>query len=219
MDVRMEVPSLLNPPGPPRSPGLHLSTVIRVIAVENKALDSKWVDNLDLVDTAAEGWWESLDPASQVRMGIGMAWEDWYVRTQLPEVVHQPGELHLQGVYMTPDGESLETIVRETSSELGLVLHEVKTTSKSIRNFDLKAQFLWLAQMKAYCKAMGTCRAVLHVLFLYGDYSRPFTQIPVRYHVTFTQLEIDDNWEMVQSYIRHRRQQSAEDVMRDTTEA
>lgn len=219
MRIDTELVTLRDPGGPPRSEGLHLSSVIRLIAVENGALDRKWVDHTELVDIATPGWWESLDSDAQVRMAIGMAWEDWYVRTQLPEVTHQPGELFLEGVYMTPDGESLETILTHQSEALGLVLHEVKTTSKSLNNFDIWSQYLWLTQVKSYCKAMGTLSAVMHVLFLYGDYSRPFSQVCRRYRLTFTQLELDDNWDVVQSFIRHKRQQQAENLMRDTEQA
>lgn len=222
MQVEILTPTLLEPTGLPRSVGVHVSNVIRVIGVQNGSLKPEYVESLDLVDREAEGWWESLDETVKIRMSIGMAWEQWYVQTQLPHVVHQPGEMELEGLYMTHDGEALETIITERKQQMVIALHEVKTTSKSLNTVGqepetaMKTQYLWLAQTKAYCKGLGALLAYVHVLFLCGDYSYPIKQQVRVYRITFTQAEIDDNWEVLTTYVRHYQQQKAEDLMRDT---
>lgn len=220
MEVEVLAPTLTEPIGLPRSEGIHVSNIIRVIAVLNKSLKPQYVESLDLVDRSSVNWWETLDEPTKIRMAIGMAWEEWYVRTQLPNVVHQPGEMCVEGVYMTHDGESLETVMSERGDDQTiLALHEVKTTSKSINTVgNLKSQYIWLSQMKAYCKGLGTTHAYLHVLYLQGDYGYPRQQMLRVYRVTFTQAEIDENWAILTSYVRHVQQQQAEDMMKDTIE-
>lgn len=218
MEVEILAPPIIEPVGLPRSDGIHVSNIIRVIAVLNKSLKPQYVESLDLVDRSSENWWETLDEPVKIRMAIGMAWEEWYVRTQLPNVVGQPGEMCVEGIYMTHDGESLETIMSERGhDQTVLALHEVKTTSKSINTVgNLKSQYIWLSQMKAYCKGLGTIHANLHVLYLQGDYSYPRQQMLRVYRVTFTQAEIDENWQILTSFVRHKQAQLHEDMMRDT---
>lgn len=207
------------PTGPPRSEGYHLSKVLRNIAVENKVLDPKWLEDFSLVevDVDQEGWWAALEQPTQLRMAIGLAWEQWYF-PKLEGIVYQPGEMEVAGVYMTHDGESLDAIVSPVGTRHHyLGLHECKTTSKSTKTVgDLSTQWLLLAQTKGYCKGLKTCVAYIHMLFLYGDYSYPMTPQLKIWKVTFTQAEIDDNWEVVIGYIRHRQQQEREDLMKDT---
>lgn len=207
------VVELVSPGGPPRSDGVHLSKVIRAMALESKILDEKWGNDLSLdeVSSHGDGWWASLDRDSQVRMAIGMAWEEWYAPNQLQDVAYHPGEMNLDGIFMTHDGESIDFVYGPKGS-FELALHEIKTTSKSINTVgNLQSQWLWLAQCKGYAKALGTRIVYLHVLFLYGDYSRPFRQKLKCWRIEFTQAEIDENWELVTEYVRYRLSQDRED--------
>lgn len=206
------VPTLIVPPaGPPRSPGVHVSRIIRKIAVENGVLDPKWVDDLSLLEVGNSGWWESLDESTQLRMSIGLAWEEWYLN-QLEGVVFHPGEMQVDGIYMTHDGESLDYLVTNGKKQMGLVLHEVKATYKSTKTVgNLLTQWMWLAQTKSYCKGLSTRVAYLHVLFLCGDYSYPMSPKKKIWKITYTQAEIDDNWELMMDYYRHHQRQEMED--------
>jgi hypothetical protein len=232
MQVEIYAPELQEPQGLPRSEGIHLSSVIRVIAVQNGALKPEYVESLDLVDRSSADWWKRLGPVQKARMSIGLAWEAWYVKTQLPHVVHQPGEMQVEGIYMTHDGESLETVIVESREQTVLALHEVKTTSKSINTVGalpenaMKSQWMWLSQTKGYLKGlMENYRltyvppAFIHVLFLCGDYSYPISQVPLIYRLQFTEAEVDDNWDIITAYVRHFQRQQAEDLMRDTDDA
>lgn len=209
------VPTIIIPPaGPPRSEGVHVSRIIRNIAVENGALKPEWVDDLSLIEAGNDGWWESLDSCSQLRMSIGLAWEEWYIN-QLDGVVFHPGEMQVDGIYMTHDGESLDYIITGGKQQLALCLHEVKATYKSTKTVgDLQTQWMWLAQTKAYCKGLNTLTAYLHVLFLCGDYTYPMRPVKKIWRITYTQAEIDDNWDLMVSYMLHHQKQEMEDDIR-----
>ncbi len=207
------IPALVPlPDGPPRTPGWHLSSLIKAMALDYGFLDAKWADDFELVEAGGESqaeWWASLDEDSRLRMGMGMAWEAWYL-PQVPGVACQPGELELAKIYMTRDGESLSAILPEwgwgiMQKKHCIALHEVKTTSKSINTVgDIsvpnRKNWMWLMQLKGYCKAMGTLLAYLHILYHYGDYSRPFRPKLHVWRVMFDQDEVDEAWDKVVEY-------------------
>lgn len=203
---------LKNPGGRPRGEGIHVSSIIRCAAVEMGVLDSKWVEDLSLVDTAQEDWWESLDEPTKIRMSLGLAWEEWYVRTQLEDVLWQPGEMCVEGIYMNHDGEGLDVIITTTHDNVWMpTLHEIKTTAKSTKTVgDLTTQWMWLAQTKAYCKALNTTRAYLHVLFLRGDWKWPYNMEMKCWQIDYTPEEIEDNWEVLMDYVKQRQIQEAD---------
>lgn len=218
MQITLVPATIPAPSAEGRTAGIHVSKVIRAIAIEAKILDRKYASNLDLIELGSgieSGWWESLDPVAQIRIAIGMAWEEWYL-PKLEGMVYHPGELQLQGIYMTHDGESLDYVY--ASPELGedgdliLAVHECKTTSKSTRTVgDLSSQWMWLAQIQAYCKALGARRAYVHVLFLCGDYKYPIQpslgphrEMPQLWRVDFTQDELDANWDLLTEYVKAR---------------
>lgn len=146
----------------PRTPGVHLSGLLKSMAVEYGFLDKQWVDDLKLVEVegSGEAWWNSLDDASQIRMALGLAWEQWYL-PQVPGVLHQPGELEVEGIYMSRDGESLDVVMAERKQKHIVALHECKVTSKSINtvgdlNFFSAKNWLWTTQIACYCVAPST---------------------------------------------------------------
>lgn len=188
----------------PRSPGVHVSGIIRCIATETGILKPEWAEELSLVDASQEHWWAALDPASRLRISIGLAWEEWYLRS-LPGVVDHPGEMHVDGIYMTHDGESLDVVLRAHVASYELALHEVKATYKSTKTVgNLETQWMWLAQTKAYCKGLHCLVAYLHVLFLCGDYKYPMRPQLRLFRIEYEQAEIDDNWELMTDYKAHR---------------
>lgn len=86
-------------------------------------------------------------------------------------------------------------------SKYVLVVHEIKATYKSTKTVgDLSTQWMWLAQIKNYCRAKGTKHAMLHVLFICGDYSRPIKPMLKCWKIEFTQEELDANWELMTEY-------------------
>lgn len=180
----------------PRSQGVHQSSIIRSIAIETGVLKQEFLDDVGLADVR-----EIKDPVAVLRMCIGLAWEEFYI-PQIPGVSKHPGEMCVNGIYMTPDGESIDVIITQRGGQgYGLRIHEVKATYKSTNTVgDLSKQWLWLTQMKGYCKGAKTRFAKLHVLFLCGDYKMPITPQLKCWDVEFTQAEIDANWELLTEY-------------------
>lgn len=192
----------------PRSPGVHLSGLIRSMAVEYGFLDKKWVgdvESLKLVEVGdSEGWWNNLDEDSRIRMSIGLAWEQWYL-PQVPGVVHQPGEMHVEGIYMTHDGQSMDMVIREEKRRHCVACHEVKTTSKSTNtvgdlNLFNPKNWMWLTQTACYCYGLNTTLAYLHILYLYGDYTRPFRPRLDIWRIQWTEKERNNIFRQVRDY-------------------
>lgn len=193
-----------------RSKGVHVSGIIRCIATEMGILKQEWVEELSLVDVR-----QIIDPVALLRISIGLAWEDYYIRRVLCNegVIDHPGEAKVEGVYMTADGESLDVIITPEDPEgtSQIIIHEVKATYKSTRTVgELEDQWMWVTQVKAYCKGAGTRFAKVHVLFLCGDYKMPLQPQLKCWLVEFTQEEIDEGWELLKEYKEYRLAKESE---------
>lgn len=197
--TELQVDLFLPPPKVPRSDGVHLSAIIRGLAVEAGILKTSYAEELSLVDVR-----EITDPVAVLRISIGLAWEQYYI----PEILgptmgvdDHPGEMCVDGIYMTKDGESVDVLVVDTRPDCVQIVHEVKATYKSTKTVgDLRDQWMWLAQMKGYCKGTGTRIAILHCLFLCGDYSYPIRPCLKAWQVEFTEQEIEENWQLMLDY-------------------
>jgi hypothetical protein len=198
--TEVDIPMVLPPPHLARSEGYHVSPIIRCIASENGALAPQWVEELSLVDIRT-----ITDPVSLDRIALGLAWEDWYIPRILAKynVVDHPREMKYEGIYLTHDGEELSVTVTEQGYRSLWRVHEVKCTYKSTRttgNLNSPKNFMWLAQIKAYCIARGTRYAVLHIMHVCGNYSYPMSPLRKTYELEFTQHELDCNWNMLKEY-------------------
>jgi len=205
-------PVALPPSKTPRSQGIHVSAIIRCIAMETGILKAQWVEDLSLVDVR-----EITDRTAVLRILIGLAWEQLYIPEILGPtmgVTDHPGEMCVDGIYMTHDGESVDVLITDRTRRryaYATVCHEVKATYKSTKTVgNLEGQFMWLSQIKAYCKGLNTRFAVLHVLFICGDYSFPITPQLKCWEIEFTQDELDESWELIVGYLRHRMVLEAE---------
>lgn len=193
------------PQGAPRSAGVHLSSLIRCMAADYGILKKEWVEDLSLVEVLDQtSWWNQLDEPSRLRMSIGLAWENWYL-PQIPGVVHQPGELEVEGVYMTPDGTSLDVVATQRGPRHELVVHECKATYKSVNTVgDLNAKspetWMWRMQILGYCVALDTLVAYLHILYLCGDYKFPIQPQLHIWRIAFSQDERDEAWQLMMDY-------------------
>lgn len=182
---------------PPRSPGLHVSSLIKSIALKSGLLKSLPAQN---------GRFKSgqiLDETDfPLVMAMGMAWEDW-ISLQYPEMVYHPGELELDGVAGSPDGITLFPALPQYTGLGEGIIEEFKLTYKSARkDISDPANWMWLCQVKAYCKMLPSLCARIHVLYVNGDYSYDRPGMPCMYRiycVQFTQQEVDSNWAMLMS--------------------
>ena len=103
----IEIPVDLHLPKPlaPRSVGVHVSSIIRCIATEQGILKPEWAEDLSLSDVR-----EITDPVAKLRINIGLAWEEHYIPL-VGNIVDHPGEMQVDGIYMTHDGESVDVII------------------------------------------------------------------------------------------------------------
>ena len=159
--------------GLPRSPGLHLSTVIRVMeqALHGPRKPSGW-----MMDETRE---------------VGFIWEDLLslvlAQRQVPEPL-RPEEIVVDGIAMSPDGIGLW--------EGHVVLEEYKCTWASINNRSPDTHWPWLVQSKSDCRAIHVNQVIFRILDLMGDYkgSGPLYRA---YLLTYTDRDLEENWQMV----------------------
>lgn len=213
------------PMGAPRSEGVHVSAIIRSIAAETGILDAKWVDELSLVEIEGSGerWWNALDEVSKLRMSLGLAWEQWYFPqlTNAVGIIHQPGEMCVESIYMTHDGESLDFVMTSRGPRNQIVLHECKLTYKStntvgdmsipMKKGKISPNWMWETQTKCYCKGLSekyrspVTIAYLHVLHICGDYSYPMSPLRHIWRIEYDQAEVDETWELIVEHLRDAR--------------
>jgi len=155
-----------------RSEGLHLGSVLDRIQDLLYPVENKWKGDM--------------------AMGIGFLWErilTWVMLKALYESgkLLRPGELHVDGIYMNPDGYAPDDHV----------LCEYKATWKSTSHpIDSSKYWRYWMQIKAYCYAIRATKARLYVLHVMGDW-RNSGPIPLAYEAEFTTRELKDNWQMI----------------------
>jgi hypothetical protein len=192
--VCQDVELLVPPPSIPRGKGVHVSGIIRDIALSTGVLKSDGIEEPSMSDVRM-----ITDPVAILRICIGLSWEEYYLGVFLKRkgILKHPGEICVDGIYMQPDGVERGVMITR--------VHEVKATYKSINTVgDMRGQWLWLTQVKAYCKGLNTTYAKIHVLFLCGDYKMPIRPMVKEWTLEFTQHEIDDNWAMLRDYRDYR---------------
>jgi len=147
----------------PRSPGPHLSGVLRYI-----------------LRTARLPGWERYDEeidADSVPLlwCMGIMWEE-FVLSLYPGLIWQPGERCLSGVFMTCDA------LNWLDGENEMILEEAKYTSAKPRTGEEFCQD-WLKQMqgRGYCAGyqLRVCR--WHVLYNYNPREPVYKRFAIRY--------------------------------------
>ncbi|HXN71603.1 MAG TPA: hypothetical protein VN861_03510 [Candidatus Acidoferrales bacterium] len=168
--------------GHTRSPGLHLTDVIRDIASTiGIAKDSAGEDDLDWY--ASGGWlWErvfDLAHAEAVTSGT----------------LINPGEFECDGIVGTPD--RLDTKLWE--------LWELKCRWMAAWKFEQleKYFFLELMQCKSYCHMVSTNVCNLGVFFVAGNWRPPVPQAPC-VRLEFSDREIADNWSQIMEHAQKK---------------
>lgn len=167
----------------PRSKGVHVSGIIKVLAEKMKLY--KAGDELDDMPTVVL---------------LGTAWEEAAARLY-PEMDWQPGEVSRDGIVGSPDGRS--------NNAFRLMIDEFKLTYKSNRNRqDIRAEVTWMMQVMSYLwmdavnypVVDGLYEARLHVLWACADYVMPFRPTYIRYLIRFTEAELVRNWKLMLKY-------------------
>jgi hypothetical protein len=158
---------------PPRTPGLHLSGLLKYIAQKVK------------ITTYLEQIAEEDLP---LRWAMGMAWEE-FAASLYPAMVWQPGEV-TDPVIMTCDGITTGVDQHGIEDEgLPFVIEEFKCNrAKKYKGADLiTKKWLWMQQGLGYCLGYGTEYVRWHVL---GAFEFP-DPIYTQYLVQFSRQELD----------------------------
>jgi len=171
--------------GVTRSTGVHLTDIL-------KRIEAKL--GLGYTGTGFRDRWLTMD--------IGFVWEQVLSRAYGDRAATRPGEIVLDGVACSPDGIGTDDeVIAGVPGDGGLVLEEYKCTWRSSRR-DIADNWIWMAQTKAYLKAVSEdlgvpLRTVLfRVLYLMGCYDGSGPAYMVA-RIRFDQEEIDRMWEMV----------------------
>lgn len=163
-----------------RSSGVHLSGVLREIGMAIRVL--------------APG--EPIEEDLPTICALGFMWEE-FAASLYPSLVYQPGEVCVDGVWMTCDG--VGTVLNEHGFEETCV-EEFKFTQKKLLGPEEfmagPKAWMWRAQGQGYCRGYEALLVRWHVMFVRGDYK---SSGPVyrRYLVRFTPEEVERNWDMV----------------------
>ncbi len=178
--------------GPPRSSGLHVTTVLRKIAI------AIGIPNLtgDFPVAPSEVT-VAENPGSDEYVGLciiamGLAFEDYVARCLGDDFEYHPGELELDGIVGSPDGWTLD-------EEHGLIIEEFKCTDKSSKWSPLEDErkwWLWLHQMMCYCHMAGSNHGRLWALHNRGNYGDERRSIQ-RDLLRFEESELEQTRQMV----------------------
>lgn len=173
----------------PRSPGIHLSGVIRdlekVLGVDRQDFESMSAEQQALMIRYREmGFmWESIvESVFKRRMIERLPESDKFIRQQ---------EVEAGGIFMTLDGIYVPN----------WTLLEYKATWRSARKVeDFEGEFWsWLVQAKCYCHAIDAQEVDFFVFFVNGDYKPPAPKT-ISVNVKFHPNEIRDTWLMVSNH-------------------
>ncbi len=157
----------------PRAEGIHLSSVIK-----------------SLQDAAGLGYKGGGFTDMELTAEIGLLWERALSKIMGEKYGVRPPQIKEDDIWMSPDG-----IGPDPKGEVPLAVYEYKATWKSIKQLPVD-NFYYMAQVKSYCRALGTTIAIMHIFHIMGDYkgSGPIYRVA---RIEFTQQELDQNWEMI----------------------
>lgn len=177
-----------------RSGGIHLSDILRKIAVSTGQLKD-----------------EDRDDEMPIRVFLGLAWEQMAARLY-PNMIWQPSEVKRDGIAGSPDGYTYKGgLIEEpdgTRHQDGeLIIDEFKYTGKSLRVKggtpdqlkDIRGEWLWMHQGMGYCNMheYRPDKVRYHVCWAMGNYTFPIKERYIRYLIQFSPNELEGNWKMV----------------------
>lgn len=169
-----------------RSPGLHVSKIIRSImeTLEPRRFGNQGDDSPPIEWTGAGTIWEYALEAAMAKLATAGN----------VNALARPGEVEKDGIICTLDAVDIDD----------WVVHEFKFTWMSSRDaIDHKKFYHWLLQLRAYCCALGTNRARLHAFFVMGNYKGSGPQ-PLSWNLQFTDLELSETWGMLVNHAKSK---------------
>lgn len=168
---------------PVRSPGCHLTDVIKSVMEESGI--SRTV--------SGAGWAPTqLNLAAEV----GFMWEEILSRAMKERLPVRLDEVMVDGIAMSPDGVEWD---EESGS---MVLSEYKAVWHSVRRSPAD-NFKWMSQIMGYCLGVGTRIVKMYILYLNGDW-KGSGPIYKGFRIEFSEMEIRENWMMLTNHARNK---------------
>lgn len=170
----------------PRTKGVHVSAINQRLGIASKKLTDSDSDSFPF-----ERMTETHYP---LMMALGVGWEEFrasFYRDD--ELIWQPGELSRDQICGTPDGLIVDGPVMALAGTS--ITWECKRTTKKITT--IADHWMYQKQGMSYA-AMGAPRFVLYeILYVCGNYNRPYQPAAVSSLVEFNEAECEKWWSIV----------------------
>jgi len=182
---------LLLEASPPRSPGLHLSTIIRSIM---RDLEPK---------KYADGPVNPLytDPGFTFERVLEIAWASRHAG------MFRPGEFEKDGIACSPDYIDLSgpdpVLIESKMTEMSMINCECQERTCALVHLTDSKFRKWLWQIAAYLHVMGMTKARLHALWMRGDYKKVRRDYGV-WEITFEPAELEATWALLVNHAREK---------------
>jgi hypothetical protein len=161
-------------PSTPRPAGVHVTDIIQSILQQEQP----------------ERYTGALEPA---RLAIGFIWEAVLSRALADASGAQQVPLQCDAIHGTPDG------INDAAERID----EYKATFASARRAIDEPFFeYWHMQSMAYCYMTELDTVRFHVLFICGDYVRPYVPSWLQADIVFTPDELLTNWARLLNHAR-----------------
>jgi len=166
-----------------RTHGIHLSDVIRAMAVELFGLKRKGEPDL-------------------LQFEKGFVWERVLSHAFGEGIAQRPGELECDGIWCSPDGITV-------GEDGEFVVEEYKCTTVSSRKSP-EDVWVWKMQVMGYCYVVGADAAVFRVFYLMGDYKNLKPEYKV-WRCEFTQAELADAWASIVAHAQTMKEEMGDE--------
>ncbi len=141
-------------------------------------------------------------------MEHGFWWEDVLEWAWAERSAVRIGEIELDGIVGSPDGVCPDpgftdedgVVMIEPSDEL--ILEEYKYIWASAKNPPHKV-WKYIVQTKAYCKMLEFNKVLMRICYCFGYWNGKGPRYREGYF-TFTQQELDDNWNMIVNHAKEK---------------
>jgi len=191
-----------------RSPGIHLSTIIRdrliTAGIQRYSSSSKVQTTDEKHLTFEKGYlWESMVQEYINTPEWGRIEWDFFATRHLHQAINdsiqlsgghitRPGEQQMDGIYLTPDAINIRTFSVE----------EWKATAIRAKNLNIperKPEWLW--QAASYARKFGLTRAIIRV-WHHADTPPSVQQVVV----DWTEEEIESNWKSLLEHYEYMKE-------------
>jgi hypothetical protein len=152
------------------------------------------VDDLFKLLFAPKGEDGEIDDVALARMEMGFLFEDALSAAFGDRMAPRYDGMLCDGIWANPDGVRLEDGIIE----------EYKVTWAGSHTRPPDANWRWMAQVKGYCKVYGFRTVVFRVLYVCGDYAKPIRPQYKVFRCEFSELEVEQNWQMILNHARSK---------------